>query len=124
MKAVLCVQRALIPPTLNQESPNPHIPFEDLRLRVVSKLEEWPSTNGEPRRAGVNSFGFGGTNAHVILGEVVRVRRPDSSERTTGQARKRTPPPIWPIPRSRFRSGRELRGFPIRGRTPRLGYLA
>ena len=66
IKAVLAVQRGQIPPNLHFEAPNPHIPFQDLRLKVVAELTDWPST-GSPRRAGVSSFGFGGTNAHVVV---------------------------------------------------------
>ncbi|MFZ3344137.1 MAG: beta-ketoacyl synthase N-terminal-like domain-containing protein [Mycobacterium sp.] len=66
IKAVLAVQRGRIPANLNFHTPNPHIPFEDLRLKVVAEHTDWPST-GQPRRAGVSSFGFGGTNAHVVL---------------------------------------------------------
>ena len=66
IKTVLAVQRGQIPPNLRFESPNPHIPFDDLRLKVVDTQTDWPAT-GRPRRAGVSSFGFGGTNAHVVL---------------------------------------------------------
>ncbi|HYB36144.1 MAG TPA: beta-ketoacyl synthase N-terminal-like domain-containing protein [Mycobacterium sp.] len=66
IKAVLSVQRGHIPANLNFRTPNPHIPFEDLRLKVVAEPTDWPAT-GQPRRAGVSSFGFGGTNAHVVL---------------------------------------------------------
>ena len=53
--------------TLHFENPNPQIAFDDLRLRVAQRLEPWPETYGQPPRAGVNSFGFGGTNGHAIL---------------------------------------------------------
>ncbi len=66
IKAVLAVQRGHIPGNLNFHTPNPHIPFKDLHLKVVAEHTEWPAT-GLPRRAGVSSFGFGGTNAHVVL---------------------------------------------------------
>ncbi len=66
IKAVLAVQRGRIPANLNFHTPNPHIPFESLRLKVVGEPTDWPAT-GQPRRAGVSSFGFGGTNAHVVL---------------------------------------------------------
>lgn len=68
IKAVLCIQHGQIPPTLHFETPNPDIPFEELKLRVVDELTPWPD-NDHPRTAGVNSFGFGGTNAHVVLQE-------------------------------------------------------
>jgi acyl transferase domain-containing protein len=67
IKTALCLQHRQIPPTLHFETPNPQIPFDDLRLRVAQRLEPWPETYGQPARAGVNSFGFGGTNAHAIL---------------------------------------------------------
>ncbi|HTX96096.1 MAG TPA: acyltransferase domain-containing protein [Mycobacterium sp.] len=66
IKTVLAVQRGQIPPNQRFESPNPHIPFSDLRMKVVATQTDWPDT-GHPRRAGVSSFGFGGTNAHVVL---------------------------------------------------------
>ena len=47
-------------------TPNPHIPFDELRLKVVAEPTDWPIA-GRPRRAGVSSFGFGGTNAHVVI---------------------------------------------------------
>ena len=66
LKAVLALQRGRIPANLGFQTPNPHIPFENLRLKVVAEHTDWVST-GRPRRAGVSSFGFGGTNAHVVL---------------------------------------------------------
>ena len=80
IKAVLAVQRGHIPANRNFQAPNPHIPFEDLGLKVVDKATDWPAA-GQPRRAGVSSFGFGGTNAHVVLEQ-----RPDPVPGTAGVA--------------------------------------
>jgi phthiocerol/phenolphthiocerol synthesis type-I polyketide synthase B len=66
IKATLAVQRGTIPANLHFDTPNSHIPFDELRLKVVDQAMEWPAT-GRPRRAGVSAFGFGGTNAHVVL---------------------------------------------------------
>ena len=66
IKTVLAVQYGEIPPNQRFVSPNPHIPFDNLRMKVVDAQTEWPDT-GHPRRAGVSSFGFGGTNAHVVI---------------------------------------------------------
>jgi phthiocerol/phenolphthiocerol synthesis type-I polyketide synthase B len=66
IKAVLAVQRASIPGNLHFHAPNPHIPFDHLRLKVVAEQREWPRMQ-HPRRAGVSSFGFGGTNAHAVI---------------------------------------------------------
>lgn len=66
IKAVLAVRKGQIPANLQYENPNPHIPFDQLRLKVVAEDQEWPSV-ARARRAGVSSFGFGGTNAHVVI---------------------------------------------------------
>ncbi|OBF27069.1 polyketide synthase [Mycobacterium sp. ACS1612] len=66
IKAVLAVERASIPANLHFHTPNPHIAFDQMRLKVVAEQQEWPPTR-RPRRAGVSSFGFGGTNAHVVI---------------------------------------------------------
>ena len=66
IKVALSLDRREIPPSLHFESPNPHIPFDRIPLRVARALSPWPEGGGMPL-AGVSSFGFGGTNAHVIL---------------------------------------------------------
>ena len=68
LKAMLVLKHGQIPPSLHFSTPNPHIDFEKLKLRVPTKLEPFPNGTAE-RIAGVNSFGFGGANAHVILAE-------------------------------------------------------
>jgi len=65
IKAALCVRHGVVPPHLNFTGPNPHVDFEAHGLEVVTERREWPA--GAPRRAGISSFGFGGTNAHVIV---------------------------------------------------------
>jgi acyl transferase domain-containing protein/acyl carrier protein len=67
IKTALCLRHRRVPANVNFEKPNPQIPFDDLRLRVAQQLATWPETYGQPPRAGVNGFGFGGTNGHVIL---------------------------------------------------------
>ncbi len=66
IKAVLAVSSGTIPATRGYQNPNPHIPFANLRLKVVAQQSAWPDGE-QPRRAGVSSFGFGGTNAHVVI---------------------------------------------------------
>jgi len=68
IKTALALQHREIPANLHFQEPNPNIPFDELRLRVPTTLEPWPDGEG-PARAGVNSFGFGGANAHVVLEE-------------------------------------------------------
>jgi myxalamid-type polyketide synthase MxaE and MxaD len=68
IKVALALRHREIPPSLHFEKPNPHIPFDELPLRVQTTLSPWPAESG-PALAGVSSFGFGGTNAHVVLEE-------------------------------------------------------
>jgi myxalamid-type polyketide synthase MxaE and MxaD len=68
IKVALALRHREIPPSLHFEKPNPHIPFDELPLRVQTTLGPWPVGSG-PALAGVSSFGFGGTNAHVVLEE-------------------------------------------------------
>ncbi len=67
LKAALALERGLVPPSLHCETPNPNIAFEALNLRLVRNAEGLANAR-EDRCAGINSFGFGGTNAHVVLG--------------------------------------------------------
>ncbi len=73
IKAALALKYRQIPANLHFLSPNPKIPLEQLRLRVPQTIEPWPENGQEPRIAGVNSFGFGGTNAHVVLEGIDRL---------------------------------------------------
>ncbi|KAL4765263.1 uncharacterized protein BDW70DRAFT_155749 [Aspergillus foveolatus] len=68
IKGVLCLEKGLIPPTVNYEMPNPTLKLDEWRLKVVRTIEQWPdSLIDGPRRMSINNFGYGGTNAHVIL---------------------------------------------------------
>ncbi len=68
VKALLVLKHGQIPASLHFETPNPNIDFAALKLRVPTSLEGFPVTAGA-RMVGVNSFGFGGANAHVLLAE-------------------------------------------------------
>ena len=68
VKVVLALKHRGIPPSLHFERPNPNIPFDSLNLRVVTEYTPLPG-NGARAVMGVNSFGFGGANAHVIVQE-------------------------------------------------------
>ena len=81
IKAALMLKNRQIPPNLHFETPNPAIPFETLKIRVPTSLEPWDVPDGTMRYAGINSFGFGGTNAHVILQEHVPRDGTDSPHR-------------------------------------------
>ena len=69
IKVILSLKHQTIPPSLHYHAPNPHIPFDELHIRVQDELTSWPSGSG-PALAGVSSFGFGGTNVHMVVSEV------------------------------------------------------
>lgn len=69
IKTALALKHRQIPANLHFETPNPQIPFDELNLQVPTALTEWPEPETGTRFATVNSFGFGGTNANVILAE-------------------------------------------------------
>lgn len=66
LKALLVLNKGKIPPSLHFTTPNPKIDFAGWNLRVVTKTEPFGNVTGEPA-VGVNSFGVGGANAHVVL---------------------------------------------------------
>lgn len=76
MRAALNVKHGVLPATPNYQSPNPALATAQDRFTVLTEHQAWPE-GAHPRRAGVNSFGLGGTNAHVILEQPpVRPARP------------------------------------------------
>ena len=70
IKATLCLYHQKIVPSLHYTQPNPQIDLEHSPFYINTQLQEW-TADSYPRRAGVNSLGIGGTNAHVILEEFV-----------------------------------------------------
>ncbi|MBP6601220.1 MAG: type I polyketide synthase, partial [Verrucomicrobiales bacterium] len=66
-KAALVLYHDTVPPSLNFKRPNPNIPFEEFKLKVASELQPLPHLGGYLPVVGVNSFGFGGTNSHIVL---------------------------------------------------------
>ena len=87
IKAALCLKHRSIPPHPLVEGPNPKIPFGDLGLRLSGSLSAWPRAF-DRAIAGVNSFGFGGANAHAILEEP-----PPSIRRNACRSHRQPSPP-------------------------------
>jgi len=67
LKVLLMLQHRQIPPTPHLTEPNPRIDWDDIPIRVPSTCEPW--VEGARRIAGVSSFGFSGTNAHMVVAE-------------------------------------------------------
>lgn len=68
IKIALSMRHRKLPPSLHFRNPNPEIDFAASPFHVNTSLSDWPAL-GAPLRAGINSLGVGGTNAHVVLEE-------------------------------------------------------
>ena len=69
-KVVLALKNGVIPASRNYSGPNPYIQFDATNLKVIPETTEWPRYSGHAV-AGISGFGFGGTNAHVVVREVL-----------------------------------------------------
>jgi len=74
IKALLAVQHGEIPPHLHFATPNAAIDWQHLPVRIPTARTPWHSGD-RPRVAGVSSFGFSGTNAHVLIGQAPQPAR-------------------------------------------------
>lgn len=101
IKVILSLENELLPQHLHFQNPSPHIPWERLAVEVVKEATPW-KRNGQRRIAGVSSFGFAGTNAHVILEEA-----PEQAE----------PAPAAPLPVEPS-GDRRFSILPLSARTP------
>lgn len=66
IKTTLALYHAKIPGMANYQRPNPRINLDDSPFYIPASTTDWPTTDG-PRRAGISSFGVGGTNVHLVL---------------------------------------------------------
>ncbi len=101
IKVILSLENELLPQHLHFQNPSPHIPWDRLAVQVVKEATAW-ERNGRPRIAGISSFGFAGTNAHVILEEA-----PEQA----------APPPAAPVPVGQP-GDRRFSILPLSARTP------
>ena len=99
IKTALALHNKIIPATMHFTKPNPKLEIEKTPFYVNASLQEWRNKGDAPRRAGISSFGSGGTNAHLVLEEappiepsgpsrpwqllVLSAKTPDALERAT-----------------------------------------
>ena len=82
LKVVQALQHETIPPNLHFSSPSPYINWDKLPVKVPTEAMAWPAIDGS-RLAGVSSFSFNGTNAHIVL------KQAPASEKRRGESRSR-----------------------------------
>ena len=69
IKLILALQHKQLPPTINFERLNEHIELKDSPFYINEQLQEWKLNGAQRRQAATSSFGFSGTNAHMVIGE-------------------------------------------------------
>ncbi len=124
IKTALSLYHKVLPPTMGVDKPNPKIDFLDGPLYINTEVCPWVGNERGPRRAGVNAFGFGGTNFHAVLeqysGEIPEDKTPAVMDR-------------WPIELLLWSGGsrneivsaiENLRQSLEAGAQPRLGDIA
>ncbi|MEM9492283.1 MAG: type I polyketide synthase, partial [Myxococcota bacterium] len=102
-KVLLSLAHKQLPPSINFERGNEHIDFEHTPFHVNTTLKEWPRIAGQPRRAAISSFGFSGTNAHLVVEEYLdhprgaRPSAPSRAHRLSAASPARPQPTIVPL---------------------------
>ncbi|HEX4954746.1 MAG TPA: SDR family NAD(P)-dependent oxidoreductase [Thermoanaerobaculia bacterium] len=86
LKVLLALEHRRLPPSVGFEAPNPHLELEESPFYVVRTARDWEPGAGGERIAAVSSFGFSGTNCHLVVAEAPRSASP-------GIAAPRTPRP-------------------------------
>ena len=94
MKSLLAIRERTLPPTANFSSPAKGVKFEESPFRVLQQPKPWKArAKGEPRRAAISAFGFGGINAHLLIEEWTP-KKPVKSSVAYHPSFKKRPEPV------------------------------
>jgi len=130
IKVLLAMRRGVIPKHLNLSDPNPNIEWDVLPVKVTTTPTEWPDAGDRPPLAGVSSFGFSGTNSHVIVEGHGAADASANGTRVWPVGTAREVAPLLPEAMAEKASAqapraRRLRILPLSGKSPEaLGDLA
>ncbi|MEH0420577.1 type I polyketide synthase [Streptomyces sp. B21-083] len=116
IKTVLSLRHGVLPRTLHAEEPSPHVDWVSGEVELLTEARDWPET-GAPRRAGISSFGFSGTNVHAILEQA-----PPAPEEADPQPTSAAPVLPWVLsaksPQALAHQAQRLRDHLARGGSP------
>ncbi|WP_394200339.1 phosphopantetheine-binding protein [Shewanella waksmanii] len=89
IKAALALHHKVLPPTINVSQPSPKLDIENSPFYLNTETRPWlPRVDGTPRRAGISSFGFGGTNFHFVLEEYQAEHSRDDADKAKYRQRQ------------------------------------
>ena len=122
IKAALAVKTGVIPRHLHFDNPNPSFDWENHPLRITSTMTDWPRRDHQPRRAGVNSFGITGTNAHIVVEEYRPESAADGQDGSTSVSERQVAPSLPPSvadlpPADDKLDARQTRFLPMSGKS-------
>ncbi|WP_408929712.1 beta-ketoacyl synthase N-terminal-like domain-containing protein [Corynebacterium axilliensis] len=118
IKVIEGMRHGVIPPSINYAGPNRYIDFDAEHLEVVEDPREWPEYSGQ-KVAGVSGFGFGGTNAHVVLTDYRGLTHTDAPQVAVGEGQSVALPVSGLLPSRRAAAAAALADY-IESEDPNL----